>query len=254
MKNKVSKFFGSCRGFVLGVAATVLVMGVVVPAMADSEVKDLRVAVGGIKIYVDGDLQHPTNANGDTVEPFIYDGTTYLPVRALTNMLTDKAVTWDQDSYSIYIGKVPSKGNVGIEELKGIDGKVIKALTGKDAQFKILEKEYSPNNRTFGSSDTYVLSSEYKELHGMFVPYGYGLGNTKTCGIRIYSVDSRGNETLLKEYEGAAGDDPVEVSVNLAGVNYLRISTYNGGDRTVNAGFVSTIFPAFYDVYLTPAF
>ena len=41
----------------------------------------------GIKIILDGALITPRDASGNVVEPFIIDGTTYLPVRALSNAL-----------------------------------------------------------------------------------------------------------------------------------------------------------------------
>lgn len=69
--------------------------------------KTIDVLAGGIDIYVDGTLQTPKDANGNIVQPIVWNGTTYLPVRALTNMLTDKEVTWDAATSSIYLGKKP---------------------------------------------------------------------------------------------------------------------------------------------------
>ncbi len=43
------------------------------------------VATGGISIVVDGQKINPTDVNGNTVEPMIYNGTAYLPVRAVAN-------------------------------------------------------------------------------------------------------------------------------------------------------------------------
>ena len=40
-----------------------------------------------IKILLDSKEIIPTDANGNTVEPFIIDGTTYLPVRGISNSL-----------------------------------------------------------------------------------------------------------------------------------------------------------------------
>lgn len=70
--------------------------------------KTIEVLAGGIDIYVDGALQTPKDANGNVVQPIVWNGTTYLPVRALTNMLTDKEVTWDGATSSIYLGAKPA--------------------------------------------------------------------------------------------------------------------------------------------------
>ena len=242
------------RGFLLGVAMTVMVMGMAVPALADTVMKDIRVAYGGISIYVDGNLQRPTDATGKPVEAMIYDGTTYLPVRALTNMLTDKAVNWDGDTRSVYIGTMPKAANVGLEQINvlGTGKPSSDVRTGAAAKFKVLEKEYSPNNALFERSgyDRFLLNSEYKELHAYFTRRAFGLGNTDKGEVRFYSYDSHGTQTLLKEYIVRPGDDPIEVSVDLYGVNYLSISI-----RYVDSGISSDHRgeAALYDIYLTPA-
>ena len=60
----------------------------------------------GIKLVVDGVAVTPKDATGNTVEPFVSSGTTYLPVRAVANAL-GKEVTWDGSTNTVYIGQVP---------------------------------------------------------------------------------------------------------------------------------------------------
>ena len=146
-QNKSSNWRGKIMAFVMGVLATVLILGVAAPALAEVNdmpvLQDIRVAMGNIKIYVDGVLQKPTDVNGNEVQPMIYDGTTYLPVRALTGMLTDKEVNWDQSTYSVYIGNVPNKPLVGLEDVTQIKYEVNETRqikTGNDAKFTVLEK------------------------------------------------------------------------------------------------------------------
>ena len=56
----------------------------------------------GIKIILDGATITPKDANGNVVEPFIIDGTTYLPVRALSNALGFD-VGWDNATSTVSI-------------------------------------------------------------------------------------------------------------------------------------------------------
>lgn len=65
------------------VLCAVLVLGLAVPAAAASGTVDYV----GVTIEVDGVLICPMDANGDPVEPFIYNGSTYLPVRSVANAL-----------------------------------------------------------------------------------------------------------------------------------------------------------------------
>lgn len=66
-----------------------------------------------IKIVVNGSEITPKDVNGNIVEPFIIDGTTYLPVRALANALGEE-VSWDQATSTVYIGEQPFKANQSI--------------------------------------------------------------------------------------------------------------------------------------------
>ena len=59
-----------------------------------------------ISIFVDGAKITPKDANGNIVEPFVVDGTTYLPVRAVGEAL-GKTVTWDGATASVYVGERP---------------------------------------------------------------------------------------------------------------------------------------------------
>jgi len=71
---------------------------------ADNVVRTIQVSYQNIKIYVDGNLVTSRDAAGRMIEPFIHDGVTYLPVRAISEAL-GKTVEWDEEGNSIYIGE-----------------------------------------------------------------------------------------------------------------------------------------------------
>lgn len=62
--------------------------------------KTLTASYPGISIYLNNSLLIPKDANGSVVAPFIVNGTTYLPVRAIANAL-NLAVDWNSSSYTI---------------------------------------------------------------------------------------------------------------------------------------------------------
>ena len=241
------------RGFVTGVLASVLVATTIAPAAA-SALREIRVSMGGIKIYVDGNLKKPTDAKGNVVEPMIYDGTTYLPVRALTGMLTDKEVSWDGNTETVYIGKRPDTGvkSVALDTLKPFESKgptsgAAAPSMYKETSFSILgEKTACFNcikavNRD--SSITYKVNSEYQSIHGKFVLAYDKLGSSVESSLGIYSVDQYGEETLLKEYSAKCGDAPVDVEVNISGCNFIKFKM----------GGWSNVSSCFYDITLTTA-
>ena len=59
-----------------------LALGLTVFAKQASE--QAEIFYNNIKIYINGAEIVPKDANGNTVEPFTMDGTTYLPVRAIS--------------------------------------------------------------------------------------------------------------------------------------------------------------------------
>lgn len=58
-----------------------------------------------VKLVVDGEEITPKDVNGNVVEPFIYNGTTYLPVRAIGEAF-NKDVHWDGDTATVYVGDI----------------------------------------------------------------------------------------------------------------------------------------------------
>lgn len=73
---------------------------------ASNATKKIEITYRDIKLLIDGTEIIPTDANGNTVEPFIYDGTTYLPVRAVASALGVE-VGWDGDTGTVYLGEQP---------------------------------------------------------------------------------------------------------------------------------------------------
>ena len=88
------------KGLVIGI-----LIGTIMTATIANAATLYNVINQGIKIVVDGKKLNPTDANGKTVEPIIYNGTTYLPVRAIASAL-GKEVYWDGPNYTVYLGEM----------------------------------------------------------------------------------------------------------------------------------------------------
>ena len=89
------------KSFLLGVVMTVIVSGVLTAFAATIDVE-----IGGIRIFWDGEEKTLTNVNGEKVEPMIYNGTTYVPVRAMSELM-GKTVEWDETTTTVYVGGKP---------------------------------------------------------------------------------------------------------------------------------------------------
>lgn len=99
------------KRIVTAVLAAALLMGSV-PAYAND-----------INITIDNEAFVPKNALGEVVHPFIENGSTYLPVRAMGEAV-GKEVAFDAENYAVYIGARPMEADVAREPYAAVDGKV----------------------------------------------------------------------------------------------------------------------------------
>ncbi len=100
------------QGLIAGTLIGALVTGGA--AFATVATKQADLYYRDIKIVVDGSEVTPTDANGNSTEPFIIEGTTYLPVRALANAL-GMEVSWDEETSTVIVSgdKADGVANVG---------------------------------------------------------------------------------------------------------------------------------------------
>jgi len=87
----------------LVLAAALLCAGT---AVAASETREATLHYRDIRITLDGEELVPVDANGNEVEPFIMDGTTYLPVRAVAEAL-GLEVGWDPVTGTVELTQPP---------------------------------------------------------------------------------------------------------------------------------------------------
>ena len=88
------------RGFLAGVLATLLVMCLVGTAGATSGKVQQEIEYRDIKVSLDGQVLDLRDAKGNTVEPFMFAGTNYIPARALAESL-GLQVAWDGSTATV---------------------------------------------------------------------------------------------------------------------------------------------------------
>lgn len=78
-----------------------LFVAAAIPAYAAMAARNISV-YSGVRIFVDGRELHPIDVKGNDVEAFIYEGTTYVPLRAVGEALGAE-VSWDKDEKTVYV-------------------------------------------------------------------------------------------------------------------------------------------------------
>ena len=105
MKDKIK---GLIAGILIGVALTASTV------IATTGVIQKNLHYNNIKITLNGKEIKPLDANGNYVEPFIIDGTTYLPVRAVSGAL-GLGVAWDGETNTVKLTGVTSGDKTSVE-------------------------------------------------------------------------------------------------------------------------------------------
>lgn len=82
-----------CKARVIGIVLVVMVL-LSTTVFATVGSRTVELVYNNIKVMLNGKEITPTDANGNAVEPFIIDGTTYLPVRGVASAL-GMNVAWD---------------------------------------------------------------------------------------------------------------------------------------------------------------
>lgn len=155
-------------------------LALVTAAYATNATKTIQAAYMNIKLVIDGVPVTPKDSNGTTVEPFIYNGTTYLPVRAVGEAL-GKQVGWDGKTKTVYIGEVPGQVTYLLDVCQPYESFEFYTPTA----FAMAGKTYS-NGFTM-----YTYGNAYFNLDGKYSTLEFDLGH-------IDGSEMRGSE----DYDG----------------------------------------------------
>ena len=187
--------------------------------LATGDTRALTVYYNNIKITLDGKKLTPTDANGAVVEPFILDGTTYLPLRAVANALGEK-VEWYAESSSIYLGKRPT-WLLASESRVWDDGSTSGTSYEYDSRGRLVSATYEGSGMSL---------YEYDAAGRCVVEKSYSPDEQ----ITYYTYDANGY-LIREEYGSSSGaGNCVETYVNDAAGNALSCTvTRPDGARTI---------------------
>lgn len=165
-------------------------------ALAANEVsKTITVQYSNIKLVVDGVPISPKSANGTAAEPFIYNGTTYLPVRAVGEAV-GKQVTWDGQSKTVYLGYAPNSKKWLLDLCPPYETKNFWITDMHDPTFRMDGQDCAGLYVYHVYSDNYALFN----LNGQYQTLSCDIGHTEGYSkedstIRIY-LDGSLSQTI----------------------------------------------------------
>jgi hypothetical protein len=213
------------------------VSATIIPVMASMAQKQISVLTGA-QIYIDDIKLNPVDGNGKPVEVFIYNGTTYLPVRAISNAF-NKAVVWEGKSSSVFVGKHSS--DIPAASLEDMEYFYTEGTAGawwsniKDVSSGVKDNLSNIHynglfmNHPSPGADIYNINQKYSRFKGAFALY-YDYKNTDTQAIyKIY-----GDDTLLFQSPVITkGAYPAQFDIDVTGVVQLKIQKTGGDQRGI---------------------
>lgn len=103
----------NCKSFVAGMIAMLLIVAMCGPVAAKTGKETKELEYRDIKVSLDGEVLNLKDASGNPVEPFMFGGTNYLPVRALAETL-GLNVAWDGSTATVVLTTPETKNPVYI--------------------------------------------------------------------------------------------------------------------------------------------
>ncbi len=213
------------QGLIAGVLVGAMLTSGVVFAKSGTEI--IEALYKDIKIYVDGEKITPKDATGKTVEPFIYNGTTYLPVRAIGEAI-EKDVNWDGSSNSVYIGKMPGKETYLTDICPAYDfdeWRYEECTSNNGKNFSMAGELYTRGFTVTPYNCESVIS--LFNLNGQYNTLSFTAGHVdgtanQNLELRIYA-----DNELIKIIKLKHNQMPSTYNVNLSGALQLKIEAIN---------------------------
>lgn len=188
--------------------ATMLTCGA---AYATSANKSIDVMYSDIKVYIDDVLANLKDAKGDTVEPFIYNGTTYLPVRGIAETMGAQ-VEWDGATKSVKIYKdvLPDTAYL-LDVCPPYQTKNYGEFTPSNGKSFTMGGTKYTNGFTFGGYDAYA----WFNLNGKYSSISFDLGHIDGTSNKDKTINFYVDGKLVKEYTVEYSELPQRVTVPL---------------------------------------
>lgn len=137
----------------------------------------------GIKITLDGNAVIPHDANGTYVEPFIIDGTTYLPVRAVAKTV-GLNVGWDGETNTVILSDEGFTNSVPVPEAVPLYGYVEKTLVYTDIKITVNGASLVPKDANGNYVESFIIDgTTYLPVRAVASFLGLGVewdGSTNT--------------------------------------------------------------------------
>ncbi|WP_054956996.1 stalk domain-containing protein [Paenibacillus dakarensis] len=180
---------------------------------AGSNLQEIKAYLNpSIKFKVDGQPVQLKNSSGAVITPISYNNTTYLPVRAISDVL-GVTVNFDGKTNTIQLGEQTEGVSIaaGFDSLYHTKDPKMTIYNGKDYK----DVFFDNGSGTRGSSFMLYPKGKYQKLYLQVAAIG--------SDIEDFYIQDSDTDTVLKKQNILVEDGLVTVEVNIAGVQSLFV-------------------------------
>ncbi|MCZ8516142.1 stalk domain-containing protein [Paenibacillus filicis] len=202
-------------------------IGAISAVAAETNLKEIKAYINNsLKIKVDGKQFVPTDSEGNQLNPIVYEGNSYLPVRSLSQAL-NVSVNYDQSTSTITLGDGQVEGDKLVQMRAGESNTVI---TSRDPDILSIHNEHvvegfytvKPHD-ILPSTITFRLYAKYRKL-------SFRVGAIGSPATII--VSDQKNKVELKKFTIMESDKFKSLEIaNIGDVDYLDIKIYGTTDK-----------------------
>ena len=203
------------------ILALALTLSLTLPASATKATESVLITYRGITVVLDGAVLSPTDANGNAVEPFIMDGSTYLPLRAIAGAL-GLGVDWDDASSTVTLSSGGEKTAPDAQPSLSSGSKTVD-ITYRNIKIVLDGTVLSPTDVNGDPTEPFIMGdSTYLPLRAIAGALGLEVDwDAASSTVRLTSAAADTvTITTVHSYD-RAGETPISVTV--------RRENYSGG-------------------------
>jgi hypothetical protein len=221
------------QGIIIGLIVASILFGGTALALAGTHT--INATYRNIRIIIDGVLITPRDVNGNVVHPFISQGTTYLPVRAVGEAF-GKPVEWDGSTNTVYIGQRPGSVQYMFDVVPAYqrEGDYVEFSSTKPGSFNMAGHRYLHGCTWSGGYSLYNLNGQFNRVRGT-IGHVDGSSSRNAHILNIYT-----DGKLYSRIELKPDMMPQEITIEVTGVLQLKmeIEFWNRTDTVYGFGNV----------------
>lgn len=217
-----------------------LIAGILIGAMLTSGMvfakqasETISVIYDNIKILIDGKEYQPTDVNGNKVEPFIYNGTTYLPVRAIANAF-EKEVGWNAETMTVSLG---SQKFEWLNKQSHVD---YQPEYCRSSEFTLIDngiRLYQSGGGSFHDYDIFPKQTITYKINGEYSKFVATLYNGESNGAGTKVTFYGDNKKVLHSIPALSNDTPkmdIEIDISNQKILYIEVQNIDFYEGEIN--------------------